>query len=291
MNQVFARKALFKASSSYVANNSIFIGIPFFLIATAITGDLFRLSRCPWQAYVFFALAGVSNFAIGRTWGLKSIQLIGVTRSGVITGMNFVVTILLAVIALGEGLKPLAIVGILLSLTGPLLLAFQKTDAKADAEAKANGRAVIDRGTLYKGSLYAVGAAVFWGLSPIFTKFGLDAGGAPVLGNLVSYMAATVVISPSMLFNAPIRNALFKTSKGALGLVALSSVCSSTGQLLRNLALAYGLVIVVSLTGRTQPLWGLVFAFLFIRQDESFSKRVLLSNALLILGSVLVLFG
>jgi len=48
---------------------------------------------------------------------------------------------------------------------------------------------------------------------------------------------------------------------------------------------------VVSLMLRTIPLWSLLFSFLFMREYESFSRWVLLGNALLVVGAILVVFS
>ena len=68
-----------------------------------------------------------------------------------------------------------------------------------------------------------------------------------------------------------------------------SGLTTSIAQLLRYLAFGYGSVIVVSLMLRTLPLWVLLFAFVFNRQYESFSRWVLLGNGLLVIGTILVI--
>jgi drug/metabolite transporter (DMT)-like permease len=60
---------------------------------------------------------------------------------------------------------------------------------------------------------------------------------------------------------------------------------------MRFIALAYGSVIVVSLMGRTVPLWVLIFSFLFNRELESFSRWVILGSTLLFSGTLLIIFS
>ena len=48
-------------------------------------------------------------------------------------------------------------------------------------------------------------------------------------------------------------------------------------------------MIVVSLMLRTLPLWVLLFAFIFNREYESFSRWVLFGNGLLMVGTILII--
>ncbi|MBI4286341.1 MAG: DMT family transporter [Chloroflexi bacterium] len=288
-SSIVARGGVLRASPTYVANVSIFTGPPFFLLATIVTGDLFRLGQSPWQVYIFFALSGATEFALGRTWAYRSVQLIGATRSNIVTSLNFVVVIILAVVILGEAVKPLTFVGILLALSGPFLLIMKESTTSRDNKLFGSAGEKVDRATLYKGILYAAGVTVFRGSSPILVKFSLDNGGSPVFGTLVAYLAACVIICPSSFLVAENRAAILKTRGVALRLAVLSGLTASVAQLLRNFALTYGSVIVVSLVMRTSPLWTLLFAFAFIREHESLGRWVLLGNSFLVIGSLLAL--
>ena len=70
-----------------------------------------------------------------------------------------------------------------------------------------------------------------------------------------------------------------------------SGLTVNLGQFLRYIAFGFGSVIVVSMMLRTIPLWVLFFAFIFIRKYESFSRWVLIGNALIMVGAVLVLLS
>lgn len=291
VNSVLIRRGLLWASSKYVANITIFTGLPFFLLVARLTGDIFKVAECPWQAYILFAFAGVVEFALGRTWAFRSVQLIGATRSNVVTSLNIIVTIILAMVILGETVTPLMIAGIFLSLSGPLLITVKESTAVGGAQSRANHGAEVDRRTLYKGILYGMGTAVFRGCAAVSVKLALDSGGPPVLGNLVAYLAACIAISPSSFLGAENRKEMFKAPQKAWRLALVSGITTGIAQLLKNLALKYGSVIVVSLMQRTIPIWVLLFAFTFNRKYESLSRWVLLGNGALMAGSLLVLIS
>jgi len=289
---IVTRRGVLRASSTYIATISIFTGSLFSFILAFITGDLFGMHRISWEAYFFWIISGVTHFALGRTWGYRAIQMIGSTRSNVIVSLNPIVSVILAMVILKETITPLLVCGMLFSLSGPLLIAAKEhTLARvADADAKPRGNE-LTRSTLYRGMLYGLGTAILWGGSAIFIKLGLNSGGPPVAGSLIAYLAASMAIIPSSFLNRGHRKEMFQRDRESFRLALLSGLTSNIAQLFRFLALALGSVIVVSLMLRTSPLWVLSLAFIFNREVESFSRWVLLANALLITGTILILMS
>jgi drug/metabolite transporter (DMT)-like permease len=289
-NAIITRRGMLRVSSNYIATLSVFTGCLFFLPVNAITGDLFELGHLSWKAYLFWALSGIIHFALGRTWAYRSIQLLGSNRSNLVTGLSPAATVALAMMILKERITPLMGFGILLSLAGPLLIILKEQTVRQSQPAAGTPGMELDRHTLLVGMLYGVGAAVFWGSSAVFIKFGFEAGGGtPVTATLISFVAAAAAISPSVLLNDKQRKELFHEDRQSLQAAISSGLTTSIAQLLKYLSIAYGSVIVVSLVARTTPLWVLFFAFLFNRKYESFSRWVFLGNGLLIIGTILVL--
>lgn len=294
-NWLFARRGMRRVSSNYIANVSILSGPVFFLLICVFTGEISNLGRFTWKVYLFFALSGVIHFALGRTFGYRANQLIGMTRANMITGMSSIVTVIEAVIVLGENLTPVMALGIFLSMSGPLLLALRESTVSAGIQTVGGGAGVgaiaygrdVDRRTLHVGVLFGVGAAIFWGSSAVFIKLALENGGSPIAGSLIAYTAASCAISYSLL-SREIRRELFTWDPISLRMALGSGVNTNMAQLLRFSALAFAPAIVVALMQRTTPIWVLIIAFLFERRTESFSPWVLLGNALLIAGTILV---
>jgi drug/metabolite transporter (DMT)-like permease len=291
-NTVVTRRGMFRVSSNYVATITVFSGPIFFFIIASITGDLFRLRQIPWLAHIFLALSGVSHFALGRTWAYRAIQVIGSTRSNLVTSLHPIVTIILAILILKETVTFIMVIGIVCTLTGPLLIFLKEQVIESESEFDQNlhGRN-LNKPTLYKGMLYGIGAAIFWGSSAIFIKLGLEHGGLPIAGSLVAYLTASVVIAPSALFRKEHREELWNGDKLSFKLALLSGLTVNLGQLFRYIAFGSGSAIVISMMLRTMPVWVLFFAFIFIRKYESFSRWVLLGNGLVMIGAVLVLLS
>ncbi len=289
VNAIIVRRGVLRVSSNFIATLTVFSGPIFFFLLALFTGDLFKISYFTWKANLFFALSGVIHFALGRTFGYRATQILGATRSGIMTGLNVIITVVLAVLVLKENLTPMTFVGIMLSLLGPVLIAVKEGQATRSAELKVNPNInILDRKTLYLGLFFGAASAVFWGSSAIFIKLGLDNGGSSLAGSFIAYCAATLVISVSLL-NEKNRQEIFRADWPSLKLAIMSGMTTNIAQMLRYIALAYGTVIVVSVVSRTIPIWTLSLSFIFNRSVESFSRWVLLGNALLIAGTILVL--
>ena len=293
VNSIITRRGVLRVSSNYIAVTSILTGTLFFLVILALTGHLFSLREIPWKALAFWILSGIIHFALGRTWAYRSIQFIGSNRSNVVTSLNPVVTIILALVILREEVNALMALGILFSIAGPLVVLLKEETLRAanPIPGAIQGKHV-DHSTLVKGFFYGAGAAVFWGSSAIFIKLALkEGGGSPIVGSFLAYLAASLVVGPSALMNPAIRKEFRREDASSLRLAIVCGLTAGVGQLLRYLALGYTSAILVSLLNRTIPFWVLILSFLFIRKYESFSRWVLVGNALLILGTLLVLIS
>ncbi|MBI2954446.1 MAG: DMT family transporter [Chloroflexi bacterium] len=287
-NSIITRRAVLRASANYVSIVAIFVGPFFFVAVSLLTGDLSSLGHYTWKTYLFFALYGAINFALGRTFAYRAVLLIGSTRSNIVTGLNAPITVLAAMVVLQEELTVWAALGLLLTMIGPTLTALKEPTVSPSVGARmaASGRDV-DRRTLYVGMLLGLGAAFFWGSSPVFIKLGLENGGTPYAGSLVAFVAASLAIAPS-LFKSTTRTELATSDFKCLRLSILSGTTTCVAQMLRYIALVDGSLIIVSLTSRTMPLWVLALAFIFNRSQESFSRWVIIGNSLLMVGTILV---
>jgi drug/metabolite transporter (DMT)-like permease len=183
------------------------------------------------------------------------------------------------------------LIGMILILIGPIVLLKEKVSVE-DQPSKVGGRGKeLDRRTFYKGIFYGVGAALFWGSSAILIKLGLENGGTPVAGTFIAYSSASLVIAPSSFLNREHREEILRRDKESIKDVLYSGLTSNMAQLMRYVALGFGSAIVVSLTLRTVSLWNLLLSFLFMREYESFSRWVLMGNAFLVVGTILVIFS
>ncbi|MDP2718767.1 MAG: DMT family transporter [Dehalococcoidia bacterium] len=288
-NNIFVRRGVLRVSSNVIATLTIFTGPVFFFLLTLVTGDLLKIPGFTLKAIIYFALSGIVHFAMGRTFGYRANQILGATRAGIMTGLNAIVSIILAISILKETLTPLMILGICFSLSGPIIMGLKEANNAKNFDLKSPRQLnSLDRKTFFKGILFGAGAAFFWGSSSIFIKLGLEAGGSSLAGSFIAYTAASFIVSFSLL-NRKNRDEIIKVDKQSFKLAMISGFTTNMAQMLRYLAFSYGTVIVVSLASRTMPIWTLLLSFIFNRKLESFSRWVLLGNAMLVIGTILVL--
>jgi drug/metabolite transporter (DMT)-like permease len=262
----------------------------FFLPIAGITGELPGIHLLHWKAHLLWALSGIIHFALGRTWAYRSIQLLGSNRSNIVTSLNPIVTIILAMTLLHERITAIQLVGIVLTLLGPLLILVREETSQGAAQMESGSYGKeVNRRALILGVLYGAGAAVFWGSSAIVVKFALQAGGTPVSGTLIAYLAASAAVSPSFLFTAEKRREILHQRGESLKVGVFSGLSAGIGQLLRYMSLQYGSAIAVSMMLRTVSVWVLVFSFLYNREFESFSRWVLFGNSVLVIGTILII--
>ncbi|RPJ04548.1 MAG: EamA family transporter, partial [Deltaproteobacteria bacterium] len=226
INSILVRRGMFRASANYFATLTVFTGPPFFLIIAALGGALRGAGQYSWQAILFWAISGLIHFGLGRSWAYKSIQLVGSNRSNIVTSLNPIVTVILAILVLEETIPSLMVFGILFSLSGPLLIVMKEQTVSAGTQRPDGSEGESSRRTLYLGMMYGVGAAVFWGSSAIFIKLALNHGGSPLTGTLIAYLAASLFISPS-LFRERNRREILEADRRSFRMALLSGLSTN----------------------------------------------------------------
>ena len=111
------------------------------------------------------------------------------------------------------------------------------------------------------------------------------------LGSSVFFGANSVIARRGMFRFTPNYVATISILRGLLFFLIVGGLTTSIAQLLRYVSFGYGSVVVVSLMLRTQPVWVIVFSFLFIRQHERFSRWVFSRNGMIIIGTILVMMS
>src|SRR5687767_9953590 len=98
------------------------MGVPLFLLACLVSGQILHIGALSAREYGLLALAGVIHYVVGRSFNYAGVAAIGATRSGPINALNLPYSATLAWLFLGEGMSLGIILGIILALIGPLLM-------------------------------------------------------------------------------------------------------------------------------------------------------------------------
>lgn len=178
---------------------SLPVGLPFFIVPMLMTGGFKIMAGFSWRTQALLILAGVVHFAWGRYCNYRATQAIGANLVAPVQQYSLVLTLVLAVVWLGEQLTVLRMIGIILVVAGPALtLGPEKKPAQAK---KAEAGSAAFKPQYGEGYFYALLSAVGFGVSPILISMAFETKGVAIgiAGGFVSYLAATVAVFLTMV--------------------------------------------------------------------------------------------
>ncbi len=304
---IAARRGVVGSSASYGLYITVIMGVPLFLVAAAATGQLLDTFDLSLEALGMLSAAGVLHFLIGRYCNYRCIDAIGSNRSQPLQATNTLYSVVVAVLVLGENVTPLMFVGILLLMVGPLVMIERRrqlqpaptesgaspvapqTSSQAPAEAPARPNAAIAP-RYAEGYLYGLLSAAAYGTSPVMIRYALEDTGLGVAGGMVAYIAAASVLVASLALPGRIRD-LSGFNLKIISFFLASAVAVFLAQLFRFAALAIAPVSVVTPLTRLGVVFTPFLAFIFNRNLESFSPRVLAGIAISGIGALLLAMG
>jgi drug/metabolite transporter (DMT)-like permease len=254
------------------------------LLAGALaTENLSDLRAASPLALAAFLGAGLVHFSVGWTLLNASQKRIGAARTSPLLAATPLFGTILAALTLGEVPGAVTIGGMGLTVAGVYITI--GTGAPASA---AGGAKPTAAGAGWRGSLFGLGTAACWAISPLLIREGLRGVPSPGLGVTISMIAATipqgVVVALRHrrgLGRPPIWDALaMKLAAGVL--VGLSTWTRWEALALTPVAvvLALGLLSVPTVILIAPPLAG--------RLEEPISARIVLGAVLVVAGSLVL---
>src|SRR5664279_1899596 len=100
---------------------SLPVALPFFIVAMLMTDGFQVLTEFSWTSLGLLVLAGIIHFAWARYCKYRATKAMGANLVAPIQQYSLVITLVLAVVWLGETLTPLRMIGIVLVVMGPAL--------------------------------------------------------------------------------------------------------------------------------------------------------------------------
>jgi len=271
------------------------MGVPMFLIASLVAGQLLRIGDLSLQAFGYLTAAGVIHFVVGRYFNYQAIGAIGASRTGPIQALQIPYSIFVAFIFLDEGVTLWMAIGIGLILLGPVVMVERRapvpvtaaaapTPAPSSAPARPQLRQV-------EGYTYAALSAIAYGTSPILIRAALEGeSGLSILGGLISYTAAAAVLLASVVipsqraFVATLSPLTFRVFFGAAVAIFLA-------QMFRFIALSLASVAVVSTMQRLSSVFTLMLTWVMNRDLETITARLIASVIISVAGAVLLVIA
>ena len=238
---------------------------------TLLSGSIRELGQVDARSLAYLVLSGL---ATGASWlcYFKALQLGDVSRVAPVDKMSTVLTVIMAVLLLGEGLSAIGTAGLVLVTIGTLLMLCAE-DLRALPRALAGGGGWL---------LYALGAALFAALTAILGKIGIAAVpsdlGTAIRTGVVLVMAWVMVGVAGRLRGAA------HVPRGEMTWILLSGVATCASWLCYFRALQDGPASVVVPIDKLGVLVSVAFSVLVLH--EHVGVRALLGLAVLVVGTI-----
>lgn len=225
---------------------------------------------------VLFA-AGVLAPGLAGTFFYMSVLRIGLSRTSSIAAASPLVTVLIAVAAVGERPGPLVYMGTLLIVAGVWVLSHER---RSSASGQAGGKIV------WRDFNFATLTTLLFGVSAALRKVGVSLVPALSAGLCASALGTLVVIALWHPFLPP--GERIRLGRQNLGAFVASGAFNSLAYLAFFAALQRGPVSVVAPLAYMTPLFVLVYAWVLFQELERVNARVIIASLLICAGAALV---
>lgn len=240
-------------------------------VMVPVSGQWSGVQDITGRAMVFLVLSGLCT---GASWlcYFKALQIGDINRVVPVDKTSTVLTILLALIFLGEGVTPIKTLAMVLILAGTWLMIEKKSGTSATSSSK---------GWFW----YAAGSAIFASLTSILGKVGVSDIGS----NLGTAIRTSVVLVMAwvMVFVTGKQKEVSKVPRRELGFLGLSGLATGASWLCYYRALQDGPASVVAPVDKLSIL--VTVAFSAIVFGEKLSRKAAFGLALNVVGTLLML--
>lgn len=268
---ILAKCGIKKTDSDVAAAIRTVVVLLFSWLMVLITGTWSQITNISGRTLLFLVLSGL---ATGASWlcYFRALQKGNINKVVPIDKSSTVLTIILALIFLNEGLTWSKIVSVILIGAGTMLMISKKEDTDNNVEQKS--------GWL----LYAVLSAVFASLTAILGKIGITG----IDSNLGTAIRTTVVLVMAwlMVFVTGKQHGLKEIEKKELGFIGLSGIATGASWLCYYRALQDGPASVVVPIDKLSIL--ITIAFSWIVFHERLTKKSALGVICITFGTILL---
>jgi drug/metabolite transporter (DMT)-like permease len=261
---------------------SVFVSVPAVLAVLVLTGKLGDLIRFPWHSYLWLLGAGIIHYYVGRSLNYRSVQLVGANLTGILRRSSPLMAVFLGVVVLGETVTGTMLFGLLLILLGVGLVGWTPWQPRGGKNS------FLQIGP--KGVLLGIGAGVCYGISPLMIKMALNSYSAPLAAVLITFVGAAAVFAVSSMAGRK-RAELFTMEKATFWWFVISGLVVVLAQVSRFLALSMAPISIVSPLFDTSPIMVVILSFFFNRKLEVFSKSIVFSAIVVVIGSLFLIWG
>jgi drug/metabolite transporter (DMT)-like permease len=262
-----------------------FGGLTFLVIAGAF-GELGQIMMFPTVAVAWLAGQGIVHFVFGRYCNYKSNQLMGVNLSAPVVQLQIVVAMVWAILTLHEIFTVLQVIGSVLMLGGSFVT--QRNAGGGRTAPRSNAEPAF-RPQIVSGYLFALGAAMGYGTSPLMAReaFLAAPGLGTAAGGCIAYASATLVFA-LILFKPGAWGDIRSTNRENLPWFLSGAVTVAISQAFVYASLAAAPLIVVTPILQLSLVFRLGLSQWINREHEVMNAAVIIGAVTSVLGSLVV---
>lgn len=270
LHNLFTKRALPHSNPATGVISSLLINI-FFLWAMALM--IVPISQITFSSIWIFMIVGLFQPGLTRLLTYKGINTLGVAITDPIRASTPLFSAILAIIFLGEDVTVAIAVATLMIIAGITLLSWRSGSMKL------MGSAMF--------LWYPIGASALAGASQVVRKFGLASVAHPFLAAAVT-ATSSLIISLIVMWYVEKTQETWKMNRQCFGWFLAAGITISLGMTCIYYALDLGKVSVVIPVSSTGPLFSLLLTWLFLRDVERVTLRIVLSAMMIVGGVVLI---
>ena len=270
MTSILAKCGIKKTDSNVATFIRTLVVLPLSLLMALIVSPNFSLGAVSSKTLVFLVLSGLST---GASWlcYFRALSKGDINKVVPIDKSSTVLTIILAVIFLGEKVTVYKTLGVVFLAIGTLLMIEKK-----DTEKKSEGEGWL---------IYALLSAFFASLTTILGKIGIE-GVESNLGTAIR-TAVVIVMSFIMVAFTGKTGEIKKIDKKELGFILLSGLSTGASWLCYYKALQDGEAGIVVPIDKLSILVTIAFSYIVFK--ERLSKKAMLGLVMIVFGTLVLL--
>ena len=270
MTSILAKCGIKKTDSNVATFIRTLVVLPLSLLMAVIVNPNFSLGAVSSKTLVFLVLSGLST---GASWlcYFRALSKGDINKVVPIDKSSTVLTIILAVIFLGERVTVYKTLGVVFMAIGTLLMIEKK-----DTEKKSEGEGWL---------IYALLSAFFASLTTILGKIGIE-GVESNLGTAIR-TAVVIVMSFIMVAFTGKTGEIKKIDKKELGFILLSGLSTGASWLCYYKALQDGEASIVVPIDKLSILVTIAFSYIVFK--ERLSKKAMLGLVMIVFGTLVLL--
>ena len=265
------------SASSTAFNVSLVITMVGMAILWPLAIGLTNFAEITFAGFAFFALSGILSPGIIRLLYYQGLRKLGASVNSSIYAAYPLYSALLAVLILNETMSSLNVVGIFLILGGIVV-----ADLSISSH---NGHG----GASWRNLMFPILAGITFGVSHIIRKYALNLSDTPVLGVSIAYAFSFIPFGLMLISSGTARKSL--SLKQNVRWFWAAGIGQAAAWLLAFYAFSVEQVTIVTPLISIEPLFVVCFSFLFLKELEPVSPKLLISIALTVLGVTLVTLG